>query len=1131
MPQPAGTPKPQDAEAFVGRSRELAVLSAAGRQSAAGDARLALVSGEPGIGKTELARAFARAAAADGALVLWGSAWEDGGAPPYWPWVQVLRSYARQSGAEALAAAAGPQTAVLAQLLPELGTAHDPAGAGPTGAGPTGTGPGGSGPGGSGDAARLTLFEAVCTVLDHASRAAPLAVILDDLHAAGRPSALLLRFAATARLSRIVLLATYRTAEAALDPDVSDVIAALESVSPPLVLAGLSAEDIRLMLPGAGDDTLAVVRRRSEGNPLFVSQVARLLGPGAAAVEEVPVPAGIRQAVRRQVARLRAPGADAGDGIPAAEEILATAAALGPDIDPAVVAAALGAPPGPVARLCDDATAAGLLAPGRDTGAVYRFRHALIRETLYAELAPQARAQAHYKIAEVLENTLPGNTSGRSHAELAYHFLRAAPASAEAAARAVHHSRLAGQEALSALAYEEAADHFRHALDVQRRTARSTPASRAGLLLSLAEALTKTGPDPAAARATDEAVRLARHAGEPRLLAAAALLNAQHLDFNAPADTATALLREAAAALGPADHALRARTLARLAITLAPEPPAARAAADQAVKDARQAVAADPVSPAAATALASSLVARHYVLWGTQDPADALAAADEIITAARRAREPETELDGRVLRLTHLLELGDGPAAQRVLPELDRMAEALRQPAVRLTALSRRSTLAALAGDFAPAVEFARQAFQTGQAASLPDAGAVYWGQLFAVWLHTDLPDGDEQWMERELRSLVARSYLSVAHAAALVQIEAAHGAADQARARLDELVEAGLDRLRPDMLFLWALTLLARGCVVLRAAGHAPRLYRALAPYAGRAAVAAGAVMCSGSTDFYLGGLAALGGDTTAAGRHYRMAAGCHRRLDARPMLALTLHEHAPLLRQQGNHAAASAALAEARAIATDCGMTRLLSALSRPGPPEQPATAVTLRHEDDFWLVGFAGAITRIPDSLGLRYLDVLVRQPGRELSALDLVQAVAAGPAGTGAVASTTASADGLHDVSAAPADFVIDQQARAAYRQRLTALDEDLAEAEQWNDTERASRLRAEKDFLAHELAAAVGLGGRPRRLGAESERARLNVTRAIRSAIGRIRDRAPAAAAHLDQAVRTGTRCSYSPPDG
>jgi len=88
----------------------------------------------------------------------------------------------------------------------------------------------------------------------------------------------------------------------------------------------------------------------------------------------------------------------------------------------------------------------------------------------------------------MLENKLGG-----SHAELAYHFLRAAPVSAEAAAEAVRHSRLAGQEALDALAYEEAAGHFRRALDVQRR-AQATPASRCGLLLSLAEALIKTGP-------------------------------------------------------------------------------------------------------------------------------------------------------------------------------------------------------------------------------------------------------------------------------------------------------------------------------------------------------------------------------------------------------------------------------------------------------------------------------------------------------------------------------------------------------------------------------------------------------------------------------------------------------------
>ena len=533
--------------------------------------------------------------------------------------------------------------------------------------------------------------------------------------------------------------------------------------------------------------------------------------------------------------------------------------------------------------------------------------------------------------------------------------------------------------------------------------------------------------------------------------------------------------------------------------------------------------------PRRSQALATALAARHHVLWGSQDPVDALDAADEIIAAAQRAREPETELDGRVLRLTHLLELGDGPAAQRVLPELDRLADSLRQPAARLVALSRRSTLAALTGDFAPAAELARQAFQTGQAAGLPDAGAVYWGQLFAIWLHTDLPDGDEQWMEQELRDLVARSHLSVAHAAALVQIEAAHGAAEQARGRLDELVGSGMDTLRPDMVFVWALTELARGCIVLRAACHAPRLYQALAAYAGRAAVAAGAVMCAGSTDYYLAGLAALNGDAAAADRHYRAAAGCHRRLGARPMLAHTLHEHARLLRQAeglADPSAASALLAEARAIAADCGMTKLLALLDQQDQPDQPGLrAFTLNREDDFWLIGYADAHTRVPDSLGLQYLDLLVRNPGRELAAAELVQlAAATGPAGL------AVRADGLHDTSGAPADDILDRQARSAYRQRLADLDAELAEAEQWHDTERASRLRAEKDFLVRELAAATGLGGRPRQLGRESERARLNVTRAIRTAITRIRDRAPDAAAHLDQAVRTGTRCSYNSPN-
>jgi hypothetical protein len=290
---------------------------------------------------------------------------------------------------------------------------------------------------------------------------------------------------------------------------------------------------------------------------------------------------------------------------------------------------------------------------------------------------------------------------------------------------------------------------------------------------------------------------------------------------------------------------------------------------------------------------------------------------------------------------------------------------------------------------------------------------------------------------------------------------------------------------------------------------------------------------MCSGSTDFYLAGLAALGDDVATAERHYRAAIGCHRRLGARPMLAHSLGEYVRLLGQRagpGDLPAASAGLAEARAIAAECSMTRLLTALDQQDQPGQPGPgALTLHREEDFWLISYADARTRVPDSLGLRYLDLLVANPGRELAAAELVRlAAATGPAGPG-LASTAAHADGLYDSSGTPSDDILHQQARTAYRQRLTGLDEEIAEADAWHDTERASRLRAEKDFLIRELAAATGLGGRPRQLGSESEQARLNVTGAIRNAISRIRDRAPEAAAHLDQAIRTGTRCSYSPP--
>jgi non-specific serine/threonine protein kinase len=197
---------------------------------------------------------------------------------------------------------------------------------------------------------------------------------------------------------------------------------------------------------------------------------------------------------------------------------------------------------------------------------------------------------------------------------------------------------------------------------------------------------------------------------------------------------------------------------------------------------------------------------------------------------------------------------------------------------------------------------------------------------------------------------------------------------------------------------------------------------------------------------------------------------------------------------------------------------MTKLAAILNQEHATT--AGAVMLEREGGYWAVRHAGTVARLPDSLGLRYLDLLIRNPGQELAALDIIRA-------SGASAGAAPPGPGQHPVGATAADDILDARALAEYRRRLAELDDDLAEAEQWNDTERASRARAEQDFLLRELASATGIHGRPRRLPTESERARVNVTRAIRSAISKIRAHDADAAAHLDQAVRTGTYCSYT----
>ena len=187
------------------------------------------------------------------------------------------------------------------------------------------------------------------------------------------------------------------------------------------------------------------------------------------------------------------------------------------------------------------------------------------------------------------------------------------------------------------------------------------------------------------------------------------------------------------------------------------------------------------------------------------------------------------------------------------------------------------------------------------------------------------------------------------------------------------------------------------------------------------------------------------------------------------------------------------------------------------------------TFRCEGDVRTIAFAGVTTQLRELKGFRYLERMLRTPGRELHVLDLVaqEGGATEEAPDGARADV--AAEELR-VGGAGSDLgpLLDAQAKAAYERRLEEIDDDIAEATRLGDTGRVELARADREFLVRELARAFGLAGRHRPVGSSSERARTSVTRAIRYAMARIAEHHPPLAEHLDHTVATGTYCGYAP---
>ncbi|MBI4219959.1 MAG: AAA family ATPase, partial [Chloroflexi bacterium] len=462
---PQETP-PRPRGAFVGRQREMGELASAFERSVAGHGRVVLLAGDPGIGKTRIANEFAEIAGWRGARIAWGRCHEGGGAPPYWPWVQVLRGLIRTVPHSDIASRLGAGAAYLAELLPEI---REQSALPPL--------PGMDSP----ESARFRLFDSVVSMLAVASEKTPVLAMLDDIHWADESSLRLLEFVGQQVGGiRVLLVGTYRHTDLQPRHPLLRTLGGLNRGQGfvRLDLAGITQEDvasyIRLSAGIEPPETLSSsVHAQTEGNPLFVTEAVRLLLQEGELSEErissqrdwsIRIPDGIRDVMGRRLERLSVQCRQALDAASIfgrrfeADEIAGVLRTAGGDSGPAIELASL-------LDVLDEAVAAYLVELVAPAGQ-YQFTHPLIREVLYTELPTGRRARLHSIVAEALETTRGLIMSLNRVMELANHYALAQPVGSRE--KLIKYTILAGERALASLAPDEAAQVFERCLELVR---------------------------------------------------------------------------------------------------------------------------------------------------------------------------------------------------------------------------------------------------------------------------------------------------------------------------------------------------------------------------------------------------------------------------------------------------------------------------------------------------------------------------------------------------------------------------------------------------------------------------------------------------------------------------------------
>jgi class 3 adenylate cyclase len=863
---------------FVGREKEMDGLRAGLEDALSGRGRLLMLVGEPGIGKTRTSEEFATYARLRSVQVLWGRCYEGEGAPAYWPWVQAIRSYVHDRDPQALMSEMGPGAADIAQIVSEVRD-RLPGLPAPPSLEP--------------EQARFRLFDSITTFLKNASRSQPLALVLDDLHWADKPSLLLLQFLSRElRGARLLVLATYRDVEVRRQHPLSQALGELnrEGLSQRILLRGLTARDVARFVEitaGAPPPAALVeaVYRETEGNPFFVNEVVRLLvadgrleSPEQVTSWSVTIPQSVREVVGRRLDHLSE----------ACNRILTIASVMGREFGLDALERVVG-PHGDaplsgdrLLEVLEEAIGARVIAEVPRAAGRYSFTHALIRETLYEELSTTRRVRLHRQIGEAIEEIDP---EGRL-SQLAYHFCEAAPGGD--IDKAVDYAKRAGERAMSLFAYEEAAAHYQRALQALEMKTPAEEPLRCDLLLALGEAQVWGGETEAGRQTYQQALELARSLGDARRLGEAAIGFSSGIAVGVDPQRIE-LLDEALAAQGDEASGLRSRLLSRLADVLmwSPDQERRTRAAHEAVEVARRA--------GDVEALVFAMAQNFALGLGHRDPAEGLALADEIMELAEKAGSMQGRLWSHWFRIGCYLQMGDIPGADREIDAYRKLAEDYRAPFFLYFKPLHGCMRALLDGRWGDAERLAQEALAAGQGPHGAAALALFGGQMFAL----RLAQGRIAEWESAGKGYVAQFPALWVYRAAFALVYSDVGRLEEARAIYEQLA-ADPESLARDANWLIGIAVLAEVGWNLNDAAGAARLYDLLLPYAGRNVIVGLAAVCYGSASRWLGLLATVLERWDDAVAHFEHALEMNGRISP-PWHAWTQHQYADMLLRRG--------------------------------------------------------------------------------------------------------------------------------------------------------------------------------------------------------------------------------------